>query len=226
VRHAIGILLGLLLAPLLIGLAGWGLVRATQVGAVLDPKSSEVLSGLALLAAAGVVVGLLAAARWVPPSAALVVGLAYLGTTAYYILALDQFTKQLAPHGEVGSGIFGFVRTGGAALVGVALLISAAMPHRWAARQPDPPREEQPPYAELPPYQTSDYGTSAYSAAPGYSGAAPDYSTPAAGYSAPGYTTPGYSAPDYSAPGYAGRPGQHRAPDGTPTPPYYDGSTS
>lgn len=239
-RHAIGVLLGLLLAPLLLGLAGWGFVRATHVGAVLDPKSAEVLSGLALLAAAGLVIAALAAARWLPPSAALVVGLAFVGVTAFYILALARFTDLLEPRGEVGAGVFGFVRTGAAGMVGVALLLAAAMPHRWVAPSragaADAPEQ---PYAELPPYQAGGYSapgssTTGY-AGTGYAGTS-DYPTsdyPTSGYSAPGYSQSGYAQPGYSQSGgysspgsaqsgYPTRRGQHRATEGTSNPPYYD----
>jgi hypothetical protein len=250
VRHAIGILLGLLLAPLLLGGAGWGFVRATHVAAVLDPKSSEVLSGLAVLVLAGVVVGLLAAARWPPPSTALVVGLAYLGVTAFYVVAVDRFTTELVKHGELGEGIFGFIRTGTAALLGGLLLVSAAMPRRWAAAEPPAaPEAAEPLYAELPPYQTGGYTTPGSSAS-GYSG--PDYSGQggstsgygqggsSSGYgqggstsgysqggSTSGYGQGGYSQSGYSSPGYAAGSGQHRAPDsGASANPYFDEPTS
>jgi hypothetical protein len=155
-RHAVGFVLGLLLAPVILAAAGWGYFRAVSGVALADPQSNEVLSGLGLAAAAGLVIGLLAAARWLSPVAALIVSLGYLGLTAFYVLALDEFTD-LMPDSEVGNGAQGLVASGVVALVGTALLISAIMPHRWA-RAREQTGQADPLYADLPPYDTSGYG--------------------------------------------------------------------
>lgn len=173
-RHAAGLVLGLLLGAAALAAAGWGYFRAVSGLALADPQSSEVLSGLGVAAGAGLVIGLLAAARWLSPVAALLAGLGYVGLTAFYVLADDEL-GDLLPNSEVGRGVEGLIASGMLALAGVALLVSAIMPHRWAARAPS--GQAEPMYSDLPPYETgSPYDTGSYAPPTGY-GMGPDPGT-------------------------------------------------
>jgi hypothetical protein len=139
-RHVLGFVLGVLLAPALAYGAGWGFARA---GAALDPvgraitDSTELYGAFALMAAVGLVVGIVMVARWASPLATLIPALGLIGWTVYFMIdpkeALDLPSK-VPPAGELDAALQLLLASGVFALMGFALFIPTWVPHRWRRR--------------------------------------------------------------------------------------------
>lgn len=139
-RHVLGFVLGVLLAPALTYGAGWGFARA---GAALDPVGqtitdrTELYGAFALMAAVGLVTGVVIVARWASPLATLIPALALLGWSGYFVIdpsrALDLPGK-VPPAGELDTALQLLLASGLFALLGFALLMPAWLPHRWRRR--------------------------------------------------------------------------------------------
>ncbi|WP_019633432.1 hypothetical protein [Actinomadura atramentaria] len=138
-RHALGLLLGLVLTPALLYGAAWGFAQAgksfdTTEEAVTD--STRLYGSFALLAAAGLVAGVIVVARWASPLVSLVPALALIGVSVYFLVdpsgALD-LPGRVPPGGDLDAGLQALLGSGVDALLGFALLVPAWAPHRWRA---------------------------------------------------------------------------------------------
>lgn len=142
-RHVLGFVLGVLLAPALVYGAGWGFARA---GAALDPVGqtvtdrTELYGAFALMAAVGLVAGVVMVARWASPLATLIPALVLLGWSGYFVAdpgkALELPGK-VPPAGELDTALQLLLTSGVFALLGVALLMPAWQPRRWRRRDED-----------------------------------------------------------------------------------------
>lgn len=149
-RHTLGFILGIVLTPALAYAIGFG---ATRSGSALDPLAhtitdrTRLYGAFALMAAAGLVTGVIIIARWASPLVSLVPALAFIGWSVYFFLspqsALDLPGK-VPPAGDLDDGLRSLLSTGVFALMGFALLMPAWTGWRWrSARHTDePPFEE------------------------------------------------------------------------------------
>jgi hypothetical protein len=148
-RHTLGFLLGIVLTPALAYAAGWG---ATRSDSAVDPLAhtitdkTRLYGAFALMAAAGLVTGVIIVAKWASPMISLVPALAFIGWSAYFLLAprtaLDLPGK-VPPAGDLDDGLRTLVGSGVFALIGFALLMPAWTAWRWRPRaQSDEPLEE------------------------------------------------------------------------------------
>ena len=142
-RHAFGFVLGILLTPALAYGAGWGCSRA---GAALDPIGQDITDrtrlygAFSLMAAVGLVTGVIIVARWASPLASLIPALAFIGWTVYFLVeprrAL-QIPGDVPPAGELDAGLQLLLTSGIFALLGFALLTPAWAPFRWRRDRPE-----------------------------------------------------------------------------------------
>jgi hypothetical protein len=133
----LGFILGVILAPAIVYGTGWGFARA---GAALDPvgrtitNSTELYGAFALMAAVGLVVGIVVVARWASPLATLLPALGLIGWTVYFVLAPKaamDLPGRVPPAGELDSALQALLASGVFALLGLALFIPTWLPHRW-----------------------------------------------------------------------------------------------
>ncbi|MFI0449848.1 hypothetical protein [Actinomadura sp. 6N118] len=152
VRHAFGFLLGVLLAPALVYGSAWGYVQAGQsfdgTGQQIT-DSTRMYGAFALLAAVGLIVGVIIVARWASPLVSLVPALTLIGFSVYFLIdpgrVLDLPDK-VPPGGELDSGLRMLLGTGVYAMMGFALMAPTWAPRRWSGRRSDDDLEEQPDY--------------------------------------------------------------------------------
>jgi hypothetical protein len=145
-RHILGFLLGIVLTPALAYAAGWG---ATRSDSAVDPLAhtitdkTRLYGAFALMAAAGLVTGVIIMARWASPMISLVPALAFIGWSVYFLLApqsaLDVVGK-VPPAGDLDDGLRTLLGSGIFALVGFALFAPAWTAWRWHA----PSRRDEP----------------------------------------------------------------------------------
>ncbi|MFC6886034.1 MULTISPECIES: hypothetical protein [Actinomadura] len=144
-RHAFGFLLGVLLTPALLYGTAWGYVQA---GRSFDGTGQEITDrtriygSFALLAAVGLVMGVIIVARWASPLVSLVPALALLGLSAYFLAdpgrVLD-LPGRVPPGGDLDFGLRMMLGSGVYALMGFALLMPTWAPRRWGSRREDEP---------------------------------------------------------------------------------------
>lgn len=142
-RHAFGFVLGVLLTPALVYGAAWGYVQA---GRSFDGTGQEITDrtriygAFALLAAVGLVMGVIILARWASPLVSLVPALTLLGFTGWFLAdpgrVLD-LPGEVPPAGDMDAGIRMLLGTGLYAMMGLALLMPAWAPRRWSSRRDD-----------------------------------------------------------------------------------------
>ncbi|GAA2402770.1 hypothetical protein GCM10010191_07900 [Actinomadura vinacea] len=142
-RHAFGFLLGVLLTPALAYGAAWGYVQAGQSfdGAGQEiTDSTRMYGAFALLAAVGLVTGVIIVARWASPLVSLVPALALLGLSVYFLIdpgrVLDLPAK-VPPAGDLDFGLRMLLGSGIYAMMGFALLMPTWAPRRWGADRED-----------------------------------------------------------------------------------------
>jgi len=143
VRHAFGFLLGLLLTPALAYGAAWGYVQAGQS---FDGAGQEITDGtrmygaFALLAAVGLVTGVIIVARWASPLVSLVPALALLVLSAYFLVDPDlvlDLPGKVPPAGDLDLGLRMLLGSGVYAMMGFTLLVPAWTPQRWRSGDED-----------------------------------------------------------------------------------------
>ena len=138
-RHTFGLILGILLTPALAYGSAWGYVQA---GASYDALNQTIADhnrmygSFALLAAVGLVVGIVVLARWASPFVSLVPALAFIAWSVYFLVspgpALAVPTH--VPHDDqLDTGLRILLGYGMFALLGFALLVPSWAPHRWSA---------------------------------------------------------------------------------------------
>lgn len=144
-RHAFGLLLGVVLTPALLYGAAWGYAQAARSFDVAGQEITDrtrIHGSFALLAAVGLVAGVIIVARWASPLVSLVPALVLLGLSAYFLLdpgsALD-LPSRVPPAGELDAGLRTLLGSGLYAMVGFALLAPTWAPRRWSSRPDDVP---------------------------------------------------------------------------------------
>lgn len=138
-RHAFGFVLGVLLTPALVYGAAWGYVQAGQsfdgTGQEITDRT-RIYGAFALLAAVGLVMGVIIVARWASPLVSLVPALALLGASAYFLVdpgrALD-LPGRVPPAGDMDFGLRMLLGSGVYGMMGLALLMPAWAPRRWGS---------------------------------------------------------------------------------------------
>jgi hypothetical protein len=136
-RHVFGFVLGVLLTPAMAYGAAWGHTRAADsfdpLGQTIS-DSTRLYGAFALMAAVGLVMGVVIVARWASPMVSLVPALALIAWSVYFFVspgpALD-LPGRVPPAGEVDTGLRLLLGSGVFALMGVALLMPAWAPRRW-----------------------------------------------------------------------------------------------
>ncbi|MER5623594.1 hypothetical protein [Streptosporangium sp. NPDC002544] len=151
-RHVFGVLVGLVMAAVLLFGAGWAVQEA---GASLAPlpvpaeSGSKVWIALGVMAAIGLLVGLVVAGR-VSPLATFVPSMVLLAWTVVYALDVRR-AMGLVPDDptfhplllQAGRGMGLLLTTGVYALLGVLLFLPVLMPSRWAPRFRDEEEYEE-----------------------------------------------------------------------------------
>ncbi|MER7544352.1 hypothetical protein ABTW95_15215 [Spirillospora sp. NPDC127506] len=142
-RHAFGFVLGVLLTPALVYGAAWGYVQA---GHSFDGTGQEITDrtriygAFALLAAVGLVMGVIILARWASPLVSLVPALALLGFSAWFLVdpgrVLDLPGK-VPPAGDMDFGLRMLLGSGLYGMMGLALLMPSWAPRRWSGNRDD-----------------------------------------------------------------------------------------
>jgi hypothetical protein len=136
-RHTFGFFLGVVLTPALAYAVGWG---ATRSESALDPlgqtvtDSTRLYGAFSLMAAAGLVTGVVVMAKWASPLISLLPALGFLAWSAYFLFspqsALD-LPGQVPPAGDLDEGLRTMLGAGVFALIGFALLMPAWTGWRW-----------------------------------------------------------------------------------------------
>ncbi|MGI5165053.1 hypothetical protein ACQEU3_11920 [Spirillospora sp. CA-253888] len=209
-RHGLGVLLGLIAAPLLaLGLAV-GMDRLFQAMRY-SASTADRYSWAAVLLALGLAAGLLAGSR-LSPLASLLPGLLLSGLGLLWLLAFRRMAELSEPLPDEVSRAFLNIGGMGAMMVVGALLVAASLsPSRWKGRRPAAaqPRHAAPsaqaPEPMGPPPGPPQYGRQQlpqYEQNPRLG--APGQGAP--GHAAPGHAAPGQNAPGQHAPGQGGRP--------------------
>jgi len=215
-RHVLGFLVGVVLAPAALYGAAWSENEVTkQVKQHQQNLDNKLLPAFGVLLAVGLVLGVVAAARWLSPVAALVMGLVFVGAGVAFAIKPERVgndvTKRI--HGDIGTSLVGLLGTGVVVLVGGLLLASAVMPYRWrtAHAEEDLGLGWEPPSADYRASAASagsDYNTSDYNSSGGLSGGSSSFgsggafgaSSPPAqenDYGGSSPSTPGYNSPTY-----------------------------
>ncbi|WP_131743445.1 hypothetical protein [Actinomadura roseirufa] len=138
-RHAFGFVVGVLLTPALLYGAAWGYVQAGRSfdGAGQEfTDRSRVLGAFALLAAVGLVTGVVIVARWASPLVSLVPAVALLGLSACFLVdpaGVLDLPGKVPPSGDMDFGLRMLLGSGVYGMMGFALLMPAWAPRRWGA---------------------------------------------------------------------------------------------
>lgn len=138
VRHSFGFVLGVVLTPVLAYGAGWGYVRAGASFNAFDDTISDhtrMYGAFALLAAVGLVMGIVILARWASPFVSLVPALVFLGWTLYFLISPRSalnLPNHLPPAGDLRIGLRMLLGYGVFAMMGAALLVTTWAPRRWS----------------------------------------------------------------------------------------------
>jgi hypothetical protein len=143
VRHALGFVLGVLLTPALTYGAAWGYVQAGQSfdGAGQEiTDNTRMYGAFALLAAVGLVTGVIIVARWASPLVSLIPALTLLGLSAYFLVdpgAVLDLPGKVPPAGDLDFGLRTLMGSGIYAMLGFALLMPTWAPRRWSSDRED-----------------------------------------------------------------------------------------
>ncbi|XRQ14694.1 hypothetical protein ACN3XK_28630 [Actinomadura welshii] len=146
-RHAFGLVLGVLLTPALVYGTAWGYVQAGQsfdgTGQEITDRT-RIYGAFALLAAVGLVMGVVIVARWASPLVSLVPALALLGLSGHFLVdpagALD-LPGRVPPAGDMDFGLRMLLGSGVFAMMGLALLMPSWAPRRWSSRRDEDPAD-------------------------------------------------------------------------------------
>jgi hypothetical protein len=132
-RHLTGLILALAVAAAVFFGGGWG---ATHVPALADHSvglpSRPGLIGLAAIAGAGLLIGILLVVPAVSPLATGLPGLALLGWTALLAVSAHRALAWIPMQGHsFGAGFRVMLLTGTLAFAGMAMIIPMFLPSRW-----------------------------------------------------------------------------------------------
>ncbi|GAA2314812.1 hypothetical protein GCM10010149_77990 [Nonomuraea roseoviolacea subsp. roseoviolacea] len=207
VRHVLGVVAGIVLPPLIAVMLMYGVTEVNR------SFHNFVISwtGLALIAAAGALVAVLAASRMSPIASLLGgIGFVVLGVLPFIEIMSGPVVPDALIPGWVRNGYLTLGLTGVFLLLGFVLLVSSAFPSRWRGPRPAALTPGYGPRGQVSQGQGSpDHGAPQYGASQGYGGSSSSYG------SSPSYG----SAPSYgSSPSY----GQGQVPDDTTRPMHRD----
>jgi hypothetical protein len=148
-RHLIGILLAVVMAAVLFFAGAWGYLRLTALTTPLSRlpagggsllSDHRMLAGLAAVAGAGLLAGVLVAVPRISPLAAGLPGLLLLGLTVLYLVSVRHAVHliPLKSH-PYGAGFEAMLVHGILGAAGLAMIIPMFVPSRWRARRtPEP----------------------------------------------------------------------------------------
>ncbi|GAA4225754.1 hypothetical protein GCM10022254_08360 [Actinomadura meridiana] len=138
-RHTFGFVLGVLLTPGLVYGAAWGYVQAGQsfdgTGQEITDRT-RIYGAFALLAAVGLVIGVVVVARWASPLVSLVPALSLLGLSVWFLVdpgGVLDLPGKVPPGGDMDFGLRMLLGSGVYAMMGLALLMPAWAPRRWSS---------------------------------------------------------------------------------------------
>lgn len=137
-RHLIGVILAIAAAAAIFFAASWAWLKVRPpLGATSLIHHRGVIEAFAVLAAVGLLAGLLMAVPWISPLAAGLPGLALLGLTALYLFSVPRAMRYipLRTH-PYGAGFVALLETGLLAVAGAAMIIPLFVPSRWRRRRP------------------------------------------------------------------------------------------
>ena len=136
-RHLIGVILAIAIAAAIFFAASWAWLKVrAPLGATSLVHHRGVVEGFAVLAAVGLLAGLLIAVPWISPLASGLPGLAMLGWTALYLYSVPRAMRYipLRTH-PYGTGFAALLETGLLALAGAAMIVPLFVPSRWRRRR-------------------------------------------------------------------------------------------
>jgi hypothetical protein len=136
-RHLIGVILAAAAAAAIFFAASWAWLKVRPpLGATSLIHHRGVIEAFAVLAAVGLLAGLLMVVPWISPLAAGLPGLALLGWTALYLFSVPRALRYipLRTH-PYGAGFVALLETGLLAVAGAAMIIPLFVPSRWRRRR-------------------------------------------------------------------------------------------
>jgi hypothetical protein len=138
-RHVYGVALAVVMAAAVFFAAGWAYVRVTTARAVLGavPPTSlihntHIVEGVAILAAVGLLAGLLMVVPWVSPLATGLPGLVLVAWTVLFLFNVPDAIKYIPLKTyDTGFGFNELLVNGLLGLVGLAMITPMFIPSRW-----------------------------------------------------------------------------------------------
>jgi hypothetical protein len=143
-RHVYGVALAVVMAAAVFFAAGWAYVRITAERAILGttlPSSlthnTHIMEGVGILAAVGLLAGLLMVVPWVSPVATGLPGVVLVAWTVLFVLNTHDGTKYIPLKTyDTGFGFEQLLTNGLLGAVGLAMITPMFVPSRW--RRPNP----------------------------------------------------------------------------------------
>lgn len=137
VRHVIGIVLAAIMAGVVFGGSGWGVWEISSVRAAGQSlTSSHGIAALAVLAAVGLLVGIMLVAPAVSPLATGLPGLGLLAWSALMLVSATRADRLIPVHSHAVEVGFRTLLNGGIlALLGMVMVLPLFMPSRWRRRR-------------------------------------------------------------------------------------------
>jgi hypothetical protein len=146
-RHLIGVVLGVLTGGAVYVGAGWGVDKiATLRASGSSLSSTHGLIAVGVVAAVGLLVGILLAVPAISPLAAGLPGIVLLGWSALMVASTSRATRLIPLHAHTFAvGFHGMLTSGVLGLLGAAMIVPVFVPSRWRRRY-----EEDDDYADEP----------------------------------------------------------------------------
>jgi len=173
-RHVYGVLLAMVMAAAVFFAAGWAYVRVSTARTMLGatPPSSlihntDIMEGVGILLAVGLLAGLLMAVPWVSPLASGLPGLVLIAWTALFLFNVPDAIKYIPLKTyDTGYGFDELLVNGLLGAAGLAMIAPMFIPSRWRRRD-----------GGTVPVMTSLPGSDLAETIIGYGSAAPSAST-------------------------------------------------
>ena len=138
-RHLIGLILALAVTAAVFLGGGWGATHVSALaGHSVGLPSRTGLIGLAAIAGAGLLIGILLVVPAVSPLATGLLGLALLGWTALLAVSAHRALAWIPMQGySFGAGFRVLLLSGTLAFAGMAMIIPMFLPSRWHGTRDD-----------------------------------------------------------------------------------------
>jgi hypothetical protein len=138
-RHVVGVVLAVVMAAALFAGAGWAVAKVALLHARgLSLTSTHGLIALAVLAAVGVLLGVLLAVPSVSPLAAGLPGIVLLGWTALEAVSARRAARLVPlPAHSFAHGFETMLTSGVLALAGALMIVPLFVPSRWRSEYVD-----------------------------------------------------------------------------------------